>query len=437
MRQSEYNSPMQLSVIEAQYPQGFRKKEFEELTKHLKHKYSIQLIGMKRVGISNFLRFLLAQQKKKGTEELYVSVDLNDLIEREIYPFWTLTFKRIADAVAFSSLNEVIKRQVQSLFVRSIQAQDLFLLVDNLRATLHLLVSHDITPILFFLRFDRMSDAFTASFFDNVKGLRDLTNEKLTYVFTTYRSLEELFPSAKMRLSGLGQALYVQPATKEDMEIVYDTYTKMHYDPQLSITLEDVLFDYVAGNMQYLQLSLIILNEKQAHPPTTPEKLFQTLATDERVVLQSEELWESLTKEEKTTLLKIANKQEVTSKEKKASFYLWNTGFVKEENETRVFSPLFLDYVLKQKEETDHGEGVDLTRKEHLLFISLQENLGKICDREQIIEAVWPEYKEIGVSDWAIDRLVARVRVKLKKQKSDYEIVTVRTRGYKLTPVRM
>jgi len=40
---------------------------------------------------------------------------------------------------------------------------------------------------------------------------------------------------------------------------------------------------------------------------------------------------------------------------------------------------------------------------------------------------------EFGVSDWAIDRLVARVRVKLPQQNSPYEIVTVRTRGYKLS----
>ncbi|MBI2599147.1 helix-turn-helix domain-containing protein, partial [Candidatus Curtissbacteria bacterium] len=53
--------------------------------------------------------------------------------------------------------------------------------------------------------------------------------------------------------------------------------------------------------------------------------------------------------------------------------------------------------------------------------------------REEIIEHVWPEVEELGVSDWTIDRLVARLRMKLKNQKSKYQIVTVKTRGYKLT----
>ncbi|MBI2025734.1 helix-turn-helix domain-containing protein, partial [Candidatus Kaiserbacteria bacterium] len=71
-------------------------------------------------------------------------------------------------------------------------------------------------------------------------------------------------------------------------------------------------------------------------------------------------------------------------------------------------------------------------KKEHLLYTLLDQHVNDICEREKIVETVWPEYSEFGVSDWAIDRLVARVRSKLKRQKSLYEIVTIRTRGYKL-----
>ncbi|MBI2012722.1 helix-turn-helix domain-containing protein [Candidatus Curtissbacteria bacterium] len=75
---------------------------------------------------------------------------------------------------------------------------------------------------------------------------------------------------------------------------------------------------------------------------------------------------------------------------------------------------------------------VELTKKENLLFNLLKEELDKICEREKIIETVWPESEELGVSDWTIDRLVARLREKLKRQKSKFSVVTVKTRGYKL-----
>ena len=70
------------------------------------------------------------------------------------------------------------------------------------------------------------------------------------------------------------------------------------------------------------------------------------------------------------------------------------------------------------------------------MFTLLQERINDICEREMIVERVWPEYKVYGVSDWTIDRLVARVRTKLRKQKSMYEIITIRTRGYKLASTK-
>ena len=91
---------------------------------------------------------------------------------------------------------------------------------------------------------------------------------------------------------------------------------------------------------------------------------------------------------------------------------------------------------MKTSKEGADAKEIHLTRKEHLLFSLLESQIGHICEREKIIEIAWPEYKEFGVSDWAIDRLVARVRVKLREQKSPYEIVTVRTRGYKLATVK-
>src|SRR5579859_3216617 len=141
-----YNTLMQFSAIEAQYPKDFRREEQEQLIKHLSHRYSVQLIGMKRVGISNFLRFFLAQQAKnnKAANELFVAIDLKDMVEREVYPFWTLTFKRLADAVQESATTREIKQQMQSLFLQSIQSQDLFLLFDNLRVALQVLVTNEI-----------------------------------------------------------------------------------------------------------------------------------------------------------------------------------------------------------------------------------------------------------------------------------------------------
>jgi len=430
---------MDVRVTEAAYPLTFRQEESKKLGEYLKQRQCVNLIGMKRVGISNFLRFFLIHTDISKTyvstkqQHLFISVDLNDLVERELFPFWTLTLKRIVDAADGAKLPAETKKQISALFLRTIQSRDLFLAIDNIRLALSLLVKNDILPTLFFLRFDRLKDAFNPSFFDNLEGLRDASDEQVSYVFTSYRSLDVVFPAVKTSLSVFAQHMYVRPAKSEDMRCVYEAYTK-RYGLSLSESVEEAIFSVVNGNLQYLQLALIILKEKGDISLATESEVLQLLLSDERIVLESEELWESLSPDEQAVLLRVAKKQTVTEADHVKAVYLWETGFVQEHDGVgKVFSPLLAHYLLSHDEQTNRkSHAAHLTRKEHLLFKLLESHLGEICERDKIIEAVWPEYSEFGVSDWAIDRLVARVRVKLREQESPYEVVTVRTRGYKL-----
>src|SRR5258708_27975753 len=105
-----YNTTMRASVLETTYPITFQQKEAEKLGEYLRQRQSVDIVGMKRVGISNFLRFFLRRDDIISTyisnkdAHLFIPVDLNDLVEQEIYPFWTLTLKRVLDATEQSSL---------------------------------------------------------------------------------------------------------------------------------------------------------------------------------------------------------------------------------------------------------------------------------------------------------------------------------------------
>jgi DNA-binding response OmpR family regulator len=60
---------------------------------------------------------------------------------------------------------------------------------------------------------------------------------------------------------------------------------------------------------------------------------------------------------------------------------------------------------------------------------------GRVYSREQVIAAVWPEDQAEGISDEAIDALVRRIRLRLRKLDPDHEyIVTARGYGFKLEP---
>jgi hypothetical protein len=430
--------PMSLRVPEGSYPLTFRKEDAAILGEHLHHRHSVDLVGMKRVGISSFLRYFLANPQisttfiSKDEHHVFIPVDLNDLVEREIFPFWALTFKRLLDEVEQHELPEILKQTINANFLSAIQSHDLFLLLDGVRRSLTAMVDRGFLPTLFFLRFDRMKDAVTPEFFNNLQGLQDATQQKLAFVFTSFRTLDALSPQvfSKASLSGFSQVMFFKPSVV-DLRTIYEAYNQRY---QLSLTdaLVEALLVMVGGNVQYLQMVMIILNE-QKQKLSSAEELFALLAHDERIALQSEELWESLSPVEKRVVLQIHRQERVSEEEKKDATYIFSVGMVQSVGKTwELFSPLFAQYLGEEGKAVLRESDIAFTKKEHQLFSLLKERLGEICERDTIIEAVWPEYQEFGVSDWSIDRLVARVRAKLKQQTSPYEIKTIRTRGYVL-----
>ena len=433
---------MKSAVIETSYPLTFRRQEAEELGRHLKNRHSAVLIGMKKVGISNFLRFFLNNKDIAGTyikdykKHLFIPIDLNDLIECEVNPFWTLTLKRIVDCVDSSLIEEKIKIKINNMFLESIQLQDLFYTIDSVKLALSIITEQGYVPTLFFLRFDRMKDSVTTEFFANLEGIK-ASNQQVAFVFTSYQPLKKLFPLALPKTSWtvFFKNIYIPPAKKDDVRIVLEAYKK-RFGVSIPEDLKDYLFELVDGYMQYLQLALIFLHESKVQIKTR-EDIYLGLGNDERINFQSEELWESLDKTHQEVILKVVNNERILPEEKKKTIYLWNTGFIKTNNpKSNIFSQLFEDYVRqKRKTATVKDLSKEFSKKENLLVTFLKENKDKICEREEIIDVVWPEEEELGVSDWAIDKLVARVRNKLKLQKNNFEIQTIKTRGYKLIEV--
>src|SRR5579859_3782897 len=345
---------MKNTTLEASYSLGFRQKDVEILEEHLRLRHSIELIGMKRVGINNFLRFFLAHKNnQQDPTNLFVMVDLNALIEREIFPFWRLTFKRLTDAVTASSLDGKVKSSISRLFDASIQSGDLFLTYDGVRESLNILGKENINPTIFFTRFDRLKDAITPEFFDNLQGLKDASEHRLSYVFTSFRELEQLSPDIfhHKSLSNFSQLHYMRPATNKDMEIILATFEKK-YDILIKDDIRKQIIDLSGGHVQYLQLASIIYYE-MTKKGLGEQKFLNDFVDDERITLLSEELWESLMPDEQSILKKVWEEEAVTIEERQKAKYLWDTGFIQENGSKKVFSELFahyLDYIIKENQ---------------------------------------------------------------------------------------
>jgi len=75
-----------------------------------------------------------------------------------------------------------------------------------------------------------------------------------------------------------------------------------------------------------------------------------------------------------------------------------------------------------------------LSLPQYRLLELLYDGDGRVCTRDEVIEAVWPDAIGDGVSEQAIDALVRRLRDRLAESDGDTQfVVTVRGHGFRLS----
>jgi pSer/pThr/pTyr-binding forkhead associated (FHA) protein len=75
---------------------------------------------------------------------------------------------------------------------------------------------------------------------------------------------------------------------------------------------------------------------------------------------------------------------------------------------------------------------ITLSPKEFSLLVYLNHRNGEVCSKDEISQAVWPEYQE-AVYDYQIENLVRRLRTKIENDPNSPKLLlTVRGLGYKL-----
>jgi len=74
-----------------------------------------------------------------------------------------------------------------------------------------------------------------------------------------------------------------------------------------------------------------------------------------------------------------------------------------------------------------------LSLAQYRLLERLYERKGKVVTRDEVIQAVWPDSDESGITEQAIDALMRRLRDRLAEADPDHDyIVTVRGHGFRL-----
>lgn len=111
---------------------------------------------------------------------------------------------------------------------------------------------------------------------------------------------------------------------------------------------------------------------------------------------------------------------------------IWKgTADIKQVNKFKpIFNPILLPPVSKSIKESGYKNIIQLTAQERVLFEYLKGKT-QTTTRDEIAQTVWGANWLEKYSDWAIDKLVSKLKAKLVY--SNYKILTFRNQGYKLT----
>lgn len=433
------------AILETSYPPTFRAKDAETLATYIKRGESVCLVAMKKMGIANFCRFFCFHPQvkkryfdKEANKFLFIYCDLNCLRELSERAFFEYVTSSLHDAIRESALSEKVKSGVKTLVENRSQITNLQGVFDTLVQLIKLVSSEtDVTVVFFFIRFDRLHTLFHSLFFAALQSLADVARFRLLYVTTSVRPLKDFYYKdlADSETIFFPQSCYLKPISLCDLHsIAKQLNLTKDYDQTLTSQNINTIFSLGGGHIMLTRLILMAWSEGALNgngKTITTEALLK----NERIYMACEEIWTNLTKPEKDFLSALVYKKR-SMQPSSDVHYLVDTGtIIGDRSGWRCFSPLFEQWIINHEKHLriNHGSH-ELTPKERLLLNVLTARENSLCDRDSIIEGVWPEYQQVDltVSDWAIDRLVSRLRHKLQERNDGYEILTMRGKGFKL-----
>ena len=453
--------------FETQYPINAREAEIKQILHYVTRGQSCQLISVPGAGRSTVLRLLAYHEKllhhhlaSKGEtfrgKLLFIYLNFAELSNFDSAELTKAIFLAILAAIREEGPNQepftTLGKEIYALFKEALALNDPIVLLEYLKKSIQLCNHAAISPIFLFDRFSEFAEKTSGDFFSNLRTLRTASGGKLSVVFSTHRPLEDLLPSdhwGDFYEFFVGNHIYLEMhdpvATNFRIEVLEKEYGK-----KLQPKLKEELVRITGGHGKLMKLGTQLLFPDRTHPrggvaPAAGprgESLIDFLLSSILIKGSLLEIWQALTLDERKTLREyifnnIAIKQFNNSVLPKLGLpFPLLTEFVRR-NIVEQLVPKTIRLDEKANEIFFGDETIsDLTAQEFKLLSFLIKNPTRVCERDEIITAVWSDTKTAeGVSDEALDQMVHRVRKKIEDEADNPKhLLTVKGRGFRFIP---
>ncbi len=421
------------------------------------------IVGLSNFGKSTLLRGLssepyrLRYKEISGREALFVYVDCNRMLELTIQGLYEVILRAILEVLPPDT--HEVRGRIESLYHRIVEPESTFGVPLAFSDAVVELMTH--TPydmVLLLDEFDDVLHGLEPRLFLNMRALKDRYNERLVYIVATIQRMMNIRESDHLAEFGelfAANEIFLMPLKPEQtVQLAADLFSEAH--DKLDDAERDYILEMAGGHPGLTQaVAQTLLHVESGAPvPYQQQALLlaeQVLENNRQVRNEVSKLWSQISEEEREALIQIVS-QGPDGVPLEMRRQLVQRGILLDENSSRLFARLFTRYVQRQGLarqgmpsgiylDTDAGEvwvnGVraqTLTDLEYRLLLLLYGRMEKICDKYQIVEAVWGQEYIDEVDDARIEKLVSRLRAKLEPDPADpHFLVTVRGRGYKLT----
>ncbi len=422
------------------------------------------VVGVSNTGKSSLLRALARPDVRRRLldhdvqDQVMVYVDFNLMLEATEQGFYELILRCLLEELTHLGPEVPFLAQLHEAYQTLVAPPTAFQISlsfsEGMRAVCQGLSDN---LVLLFDEFDEPFEQIDGRAFLNLRALKDKYRDRLSFVTATNRRMYNIRRGRDVdefvELFG-PFTRFLSPLIDADVEQVVDWVASHEH---CTFDDEDRAFikHYADGHLGLLLSVTRTLGEVTGEPVRDAgqdwlihRQVRERLDGEPNVQAECRRLWDDLTEAQQDTLIAVVGTEEDVDERVLESLRL--KGLIRSKQDLLV-SPVFEGFVRRQRltrRRRHEGIRVDvesgnvwvdgrqtptLTDLEYRLLLLLYGRLNNICDKYQIVEAVWGEDYIDQVDDARIDKLLSRLRAKIEPDSGNPRyLITVRGRGYRL-----
>ncbi len=429
--------------FEALYPSNTREHEIKKVMEIVKKGGSCQVIGLPGAGKSNVMRLIPFNRNVRehhlGKDEPlfhFIYMDVSEIRGRNLYD--VIKFIIISISYSLGERRLTAEQTVINDFLKeALDFKDELILFQALKKSLDFLtMEKGLNVVFFFDRFENYIPDIDARFFLNLNVLRSRLRHNFAVVFAVGRPIEDTVEPNLYEdfyeFAGNNIFLPLKDATGLAFRF---PYLEKITGKQASEEVKNEIEALTAGHGK---LTRVCFEAVLAEDLKDTDKLEEFLLADIQVKGALLEIWNYLTPEEKKDL-KTGAKNDFLEKvnllaDGKIAIPLFAT-FIKAQPQEEANTELKYDSETNEIKKGEENISEKLTPLEFKLLRFIMTHEGKICEKDEIIQAVWLDTKtQDGVTDQALDQIIYRLRKKIENDPNNPHFIhTIKGRGYKFT----